>query len=471
MSERSSLYRRLPSMNELLEAPGVAEWAANRGMSRELVRSVAEETLESLRSAIAAGDLDGNALEARLAEPAELLAERARSILAPHLRLTVNATGVIVHTNLGRAPWSAAATERISTLTRGYLNLEMDLDSGERGGRDVAVARRLERLLPGAAVAVVNNCAAAVLLVLNTFGQGKEVIVSRGQLVEIGGSFRIPDVMAKGFARLREVGTTNRTRIEDFRDAIGPETGLLMAVHPSNYRVVGFTESVPLEQLARLGRERGIPVVEDQGSGTLVDLAPWGLEGEPTVGGRLDAGADLVTFSGDKLLGGPQAGFVVGRPELVEQVKRNSLYRALRLDKGTMLALEATLGAYVEGNLESIPVLEMLSRPIERVEASARALASELEPIVDAAGGGVEIVVSEARVGGGAAPEVTVPSRAVALRMPRGPAALSAALRRGEPAVVGRMADDRLLLDLRALRPGDEARIVRAVGAALAEVG
>lgn len=467
MNETPGSYRDLPSVHELLEAPGVAERAEAGEIPRELLREAARDLIAEWRGLIGAGELAGPDVRDVVESAPERLIERALAALRPHLRSAVNATGVIVHTNMGRAPWSDRAAERVAELTRGYVNLEMDLATGARGGRDAAVARLIERLLPGCGVAVVNNCAAAVLLVLNTFGQGKEVVVSRGQLVEIGGSFRIPDVMAKGFATLREVGTTNRTRIDDFREAIGPETGLLMAVHPSNYRVVGFTEEVPLARLAALGAEHGIPVVEDQGSGTLVDLTAYGIEDEPTVADRIEAGADLVTFSGDKLLGGPQAGFIVGRPELIGAVKKNSLYRALRLDKAMMLALEATLAAYVGGDPESIPVLAMLARPVEELQREADGLAEALRDGVEEAGGALEVVESEARVGGGAAPGVGVESRAVAITLPAGVAALAAALREGEPAIVGRVADDRLLLDARTLRDGDAERIAKALAAAL----
>lgn len=462
-----ALYRALPRMNDILEDHAVQAWAEASNVDRELVRRAAEGLLEELRGGIAAGELDSRELEDRLRDLAGAVEARVETALAPHLRRVVNASGVIVHTNLGRAPWSEAAARRVAELAGGYLNLEIDLEVGRRGGRDEAVARLVARLLPGAAVAVVNNNAAAVLLVLNTLGEGREVVVSRGQLVEIGGSFRIPDVMAKGFCRLREVGTTNRTRIDDFRAAIGPDTGLLLAVHPSNYRMVGFTESVPLEELVALGRESGVPVVEDLGSGTLVDLSPYGIPDEPTVGQRLEAGVDLVTFSGDKLLGGPQAGFIVGSPELVQRVKKNSLYRALRLDKAALLALEATLTDYAAGRRAQVPVLAMLAARPEELRARAHALAELLGTTVSEAGGAVSVVETESRVGGGAAPEVPLPSFAVALDVPCGADDLAARLRRGDPPVLGRIDDDRLLLDVRTLLPGDDRRIAEVLAAAL----
>jgi L-seryl-tRNA(Ser) seleniumtransferase len=386
-------------------------------------------------------------------------------LAAPHLRHVINATGVIVHTNLGRSPWPAVAAARTAELSQRYLNLEFDLDTGGRGRRGEALERLVGQLLPGAAVAVVNNCAAAVLLVLNTLAEGKEVVVSRGQLVEIGGSFRIPDVMKKSQSLLREVGTTNRTRLGDFEAAIGPDTGALLSVHPSNYRVVGFTEETSLSELVGLGREHGVPVVDDFGSGCLIDLRGLGIHDEPTVADRLEAGVDLVTFSGDKLLGGPQAGFIVGKPDYVARVRKNPMYRALRLDKATTLALESTLAAYVTGDRDGIPVVRMLRASAEELERRAQALADRLAAAAVAAR--VEVVEVASRVGGGTAPGRDLPSFALSIEADGGADALMSRLRGADPPVIGRIADDRVVLDVRTILPDEDEAFAAAVAGAV----
>ena len=462
----SDLLRKLPSVDSVLALPELTAWAEERGLSREFVGLAVNGFLDDVRAAVLGGGLDAQALSERLKDAANGVARAADAMVATHLQQVINATGVIVHTNLGRSPWPAAAAERVAELSRRYLNLEFDLGTGGRGQRAVAIERLVAQLLPGAAVAVVNNNAAAVLLVLNTLAPGKEVIVSRGQLVEIGGSFRIPDVMTKSQSILREVGTTNRTRIADFAAAIGSNTGAVMAVHPSNYRVVGFTEEAGLADLVELGEEHGVPVIEDLGSGCLVDLDELGIRDEPTVAERLATGVDLVTFSGDKLLGGPQAGFVVGKPEYVEQVRSNTLYRALRLDKATTLALEATLAAYVAGRLDEIPTVAMLRAPIDGLEERARALAGKLNDAATAAGSELEVVEVPSRVGGGAAPGRDLPSFAVAISGVA-PDELMASLRAAETPVIGRIADDRVLLDVRTVLPDEDEALVAAVAAAL----
>ena len=451
-------------MNEILEDGEVRRWITSEGLSRDFARRVADAYLNRVREEIATGQVDAAELDARLERIVAELALVAAEVLRPRLRRVVNGTGVVVHTNLGRSPWSTAAAARVAELATGYLNLEYELSGGIRGARDGPVASLLGKLLPGSDVAAVNNNAAAVLLVLNTFAQGREVVVSRGQLVEIGGSFRIPEVMEKGFCRLREVGTTNRTRIEDFRQAIGPETGLLLAVHPSNYRVVGFTESVPLEQLADLGREMGVPVVEDLGSGSIIDLEKFGIGGEPTVGQRLATGVDLVTFSGDKLLGGPQAGLIAGRPEAVERVRENPLYRALRLDKATFLAIEATMIDYLAERFDGIPALAMLRQDPPRLRTRAESLAKSIGAIESVT---AEVLELESRVGGGAAPDAALPSWGVAIGTSLTVDQLARRLRRAEPAVVGRVVHDGLVIDVRTLLEGDEERIADAMHQAL----
>ena len=465
----SRLLRRLPAVDRVLADPDVKEWLCRRGYGQDFSRRAVNHFLGRIRHQILDGAVGEEELEARLAEPVGGVRDAATVMLRPQLQSVINATGVVVHTNLGRAPWSAAAAERVATMSQRYLNLEFDLQEGRRGHRDRPVERMVRQLFPETAVAVVNNNAAAVLLVLNTFAEGREVAVSRGQLVEIGGSFRIPEVMTKGQCRLLEVGTTNRTRAEDFRRAIGPDTALLMAVHPSNYRLVGFTESVPLAELAKIGRERGIPVIEDLGSGTFVELGAVGIADEPTVAERLETGVDLVTFSGDKLMGGPQAGFIVGKPEAVERVRANPLYRALRLDKTIYLALEATLSAYVSGQPQTLPVLGMVMQPLETLRLRAQQLVNQLCQLLASTEVDVELVAVGSRVGGGAAPGMDLPSHAAAIRSSLSPDSLSRRLRNTEPPVIVRIADDRVLLDVRTVLPGEEAALVGALVQALAE--
>ena len=430
-----SALRRLPSVDRLLRDERLA------GQPRELavaaIRAVLDEAREEIRSGGEAGDLVGRALAG------------LESVQAPSLRRVLNATGVIVHTNLGRAPLPAAALERVAAVGAGYSNLELDLETGQRGSRQDHLAGLLRRLVGGEAALVVNNNAAAVLLAVAALAEGREVVVSRGELVEIGDGFRIPDVLARSGARLVEVGTTNRTRAADYERAIGPETALLLRVHQSNYRIVGFTEQPGLGELAEVARRRGVPLVDDLGSGALAEL-----EGEPAVAASLRAGSDLVCFSGDKLLGGPQAGIVAGRADLVERLRRHPLQRALRADKLTLAALEGTLALYLdpEGAGIEIPVLRMLREPSADVRARAERLAA-------AVGGEVEETVS--RVGGGAMPLAELPSFACAVEE-----SLAAALRAGEPPVIGVVRDGRTLLDCRTLSDAEADEAATAVAEA-----
>jgi L-seryl-tRNA(Ser) seleniumtransferase len=427
--------RDLPSVDELARDERLAEEPA------PLVVAAAREVLARAREEIAAGHEPGDLAERTLAE---LAAARA-----PALRRALNATGVIVHTNLGRAPLPEAALARALEVGRGYSNLEYDLTAGARGSRQDHVAAILRRLTGAEAALVVNNNAAAVMLALAALAEGREVLVSRGELIEIGDGFRIPDVLARSGARLREVGTTNRTRAADYERAIGPETAVLLRVHQSNFRVVGFTEQPTVEQLAAVARRHELPLVDDLGSGVLVHL-----EGEPSAKESLAAGADLVCFSGDKLLGGPQAGIVVGRADLVARLRRHPLQRALRADKLTLAALEGTLGLYLdpERAVREVPVLRMLNDPIETVRARAQRLAA-------AAGGEVEETV--ARVGGGALPLAELPSFACAVEE-----SLAEPLRTGEPPIVGVLRDGRLLLDCRTLTDAEAEEVAAAVAAA-----
>src|SRR4051794_11128239 len=423
----------------LRDLPSVDELA--RGVDDPLAVEAARQVVEEARAAIRAGADPGD-LQAQLARELEGL-RRAR------LRRTINATGVVVHTNLGRAPLAEEALDQLVRTARGYSNLEYDLDSGARGSRQDHVAGILRRLTGAEAALVVNNNAAAVMLALAALAEGREVLVSRGELIEIGDGFRIPDVLARSGARLREVGTTNRTRAADYERAIGPETAVLLRVHQSNFRVVGFTEQPSVSELAAVAARHGLPLVDDLGSGVLVQL-----EGEPSARESLAAGADLVCFSGDKLLGGPQAGIVVGRAELVERLRRHPLQRALRADKLTLAALEGTLGLYLEPEraAREVPVLRMLNEPLEAVRARAERLAASV-------GGEVEETVG--RVGGGALPLAELPSCACAVEE-----SLAARLRAGEPPVVGVVRDGRLLLDCRTLTDAEADEVAAAVRAA-----
>jgi L-seryl-tRNA(Ser) seleniumtransferase len=383
------------------------------------------------------------------------------------LRPVINATGVVLHTNLGRSLLSPLAMERVAAVGAAYSNLEMDLAAKERGSRYSHVEALLRRLTGAEDALVVNNNAAAVLLALETLAHGKEVIVSRGELIEIGGEFRIPDIMLRSGAVLREVGATNRTHLRDYAEAIGPSTALLLKVHTSNYRVIGFTAEVSSRELAALGRARGIPVMEDLGSGSLIDLRPWGFPYEPTVPEVVDSGVDLVSFSGDKLLGGPQAGIVVGRQALVTRLKKNPWNRALRIDKFTIAALEATLTAYEAGAArETVPTLRLLTEPLGSVIARARRVLRGLGPdVVQRLA--ARVTEGRSQVGGGALPTVELPTAGLALGASDAAArALDAALRAGDPPVVGRLADDRLFLDCRTVLPGQVAGLVKAIVAA-----
>jgi L-seryl-tRNA(Ser) seleniumtransferase len=421
---------------ELRDLPSVDELArtVDDPLAVDAARRVIELAREELRAGADPGDL-GERLRAEL--------EGARR---PSLRRVLNATGVIVHTNLGRAPLAGAALQRLHEVGSGYSNLEYDLAEGARGSRQDHVAAILRRLTGAEAALVVNNNAAAVLLALAALAEGREVLVSRGELIEIGDGFRIPDVLARSGARLVEVGTTNRTRADDYERAIGPETALLLRVHQSNFRLVGFAEQPATAELAAIARRHGLPLVDDLGSGVLVPLRE-----EPSAQDALVAGADLVCFSGDKLLGGPQAGIVVGRAELVERLRRHPLQRALRADKLTLAALEGTLGLYLEPEraLREVPVLRMLAEPAEAVRARAERLAALTD-------GTVEETV--ARVGGGALPLAELPSFACAVEEE-----LATPLRRGEPPVVGIVRDGRCLLDCRTLTDDEIGEAADAV--------
>jgi len=460
--------RLLPSIDELLRDPEMEELAGQNG--RAAVLDAARNALKDLRSAILASHIDPALITARVANLPSAVRQNLQSSLAFSLCSVINATGVILHTNLGRAPLGEAALQHVVEVARGYSNLEFDLASGERGKRDVHVSRLFAKLLNTAerdiSTIVVNNNAAAVLLTLNALAEGGEVIVSRGELVEIGGSFRIPDVMTKSGAVLREVGTTNRTRIGDYEHAISDRTKLLLRVHRSNFQIVGFTEQPSLEELAALGRKHNIPVMEDLGSGELFDVREVGIHGEPMIAASVRAGIDVVTYSGDKLLGGPQAGLISGAPELVAKIRGNPLFRALRVDKMFYAALEATLLAYLRENYDAIPTLRMMRMSEEELQRRAEQIAQHLKSSQ------VEVLVVESRsvLGGGSAPGATLPSRALAATI-RGltPDALLTHLRQWETPIIARVENDRVLLDLRTVQPSQDATITAALRANLAE--
>ena len=441
--------------------------------------------LARLRQEINNARLDEKALDLALSGLSAAVEGQLHQLLSYSLRPVINATGVILHTNLGRAPLAAAALDHIGTTSNAYSNLEYDLATGERGKRDVHVDRLFQKLLsadrveaglgPGSAESssatistaistiVVNNNAAAVLLALNSLAEGGEVIVSRGELVEIGGSFRIPDVMSKSNATLREVGTTNRTRVADYENAISERTRLLLRVHRSNFAITGFTEQPEVDELVALAHRHNLPLMEDLGSGALIDLRSFGINGEPGVLDSLRAGVDIVSYSGDKLLGGPQAGLISGRADLVARMRSNSLFRALRVDKLTYAALEATLLAYVKRDHDAVPVLRMMRLPKEEIARRAEKIVSSVKSAQPGSAIKLELVDGESVVGGGAAPSAVLPTRLIAMSAAFSADELSVRLRANNPPIIARVEEGRVLLDLRTVFPEQDANLVNAL--------
>lgn len=464
-ASKSDLYRLLPSVDELLKSPDLAELLAREGQPAvtESVRAV----LASLREQISMGTLGTQqAVQLAVAHLRQAVARHLSSAMEFSLRPVINATGVILHTNLGRAPLAESAIRRIAEVAGRYSNLEFDIAAGERGKRDVHVERLFSRLLnqegvSGIRTVVVNNCAAAVMLALNTLAEGGEVIVSRGELVEIGGSFRVPDVMAKSGATLREVGTTNRTRLADYENAITEKTRLLLRVHRSNFAIIGFTEQPSLEELSALGRKHNIPVMEDLGGGALLQLRALGVN-ESGVMDSLRAGADVITYSGDKMLGGPQAGLLSGREDLIKRVRSNPLFRALRVDKLTYAALEGTLMEYIRQNHDAIPFARMMRLSAVDICARAEALQTQLGA---AAHLKTTIISGTSLVGGGSAPTSSLPTFLLAVTAESLSAdELAERLRHHQPSIVARVEEGRVLLDLRTVHgPAEEAEILRAL--------
>ncbi len=457
---RKELLRLLPKIDLLV--PHLGE-EAPKGLRVRACRQV----VDSLRTKILSGHLDATE-PLSLDHVVELARRRLEELLSPSLRRVVNATGVVVHTNLGRSLLPESVIRHMEETARNYSNLEYDLAKGERGSRYSHVEEILCELTGAEAALVVNNNAGAVLITLGTLAAGREVVVSRGELVEIGGSFRIPDVMARSGAILREVGATNRTHLRDYEAAICDETALLMKVHQSNFQVVGFTKSVSVSELAALGRERGLPVYEDLGSGNLVDFGRYGLIHEPTVQESIAAGADVVSFSGDKLLGGPQAGIIVGRRSLLDKIKKNPLNRALRIDKLTLASLEALLHIYREPDraVQEIPTLRMLLADVEGIRRSALSLARGIRRL-GLEGLEVDVEPCISRVGGGALPLQELKSWAVVLGHPMGAAELEKRLRHHSPPVIVRVENDRVVMDVRTLQDGERSIVIGALEAAL----
>jgi L-seryl-tRNA(Ser) seleniumtransferase len=465
VTNKAGLFRKLPSVDELLRRPELLPFVERDGHAA--VTESAREVLAALREAISSGSLDEPAIGIAVANLNEVIERHLTQSLSYSLRAVINGTGVILHTNLGRAPLSETALQHIRETAAGYSNLEFNLDNGERGKRDVHVDRLLARLLQpfapdghAAASIVVNNNAAAVMITLNTLAEGGEVIVSRGELVEIGGSFRIPDVMSKSNATLREVGTTNRTRVADYEQAINERTRLLLRVHRSNFSIVGFTEQPSLDELVALGKRHNIPVMEDLGSGALFDLREVGIHNEPGVGDSLRAGVDVVTFSGDKLLGGPQAGIISGRRDLVGRIRNNPLFRALRVDKLIYAALEATLLSYIKHDFDAIPAIQMMRLPKDAITERARRLSMQLR----LAGFVAELRDGESIVGGGAAPSSAIPTTLLMIACDRTSAGeLAGQLRHHTIPIVARVEDDRLVLDLRTVHPDHDQTLLAAL--------
>jgi L-seryl-tRNA(Ser) seleniumtransferase len=482
--DSDSRLRAIPAVDELLLEPRLIALAEKSG--RSLVTRTVRRVLSDFRAQLKGEPVPSGApnpdafdsaqLQARLVAAVVVTVEAA---LAPSLRRVINATGVVLHTNLGRAPLSHAALAQINLTAATYANLEYDISRGERGKRDVHTARLLAELVGAEAAIVVNNNAAAVFLVLNALAKGTEVIVSRGELIEIGDGFRIPDIMNESGALLREVGTTNRTRLRDYERAISDRTRLLLRVHPSNFRITGFTERPSLAELVALGERFHLPVYEDLGSGCIADLSANGIA-EPVARASCEAGASVITFSGDKLLGGPQAGIIAGKKEIIERIRANPLFRALRVDKLTIAALEATLQSYLRGALEEIPALRMIRLSQNEIANRAQDFCEKLRPALSA-DVRLEVHSGFSVIGGGSTPDQQLPTTLIAISTPRHSATqLEERLRKPDASgpqagtsptatpVIARIEDRRLTLDLRTVDPSEESEIAAALAAALA---
>jgi len=459
------MLRQIPSVDELLHQPRLAK-LANR-IPRELLVEVAREVLAGVRDQIT-GRAGVAVLPVMPTDLDDLIAREVERILARTLQPVINATGVVLHTNLGRAPLAPAVLDEFRQVAMHYSNLEYDLEAGARGRRDVHTSELLARLTGAEDAIVVNNCAAAILLVLAAMAKNGEVLVSRGELIEIGDGFRIPEVMAQSGAILREVGTTNRTHISDYESAITSQTRLLLRVHPSNFQISGFTDRPALDELVALANRAHLPLIEDLGSGCLVDLSPYGIH-EPTVRDSIEAGISLVTFSGDKLLGGPQAGIIAGKKEFVQRVRRHPLFRALRVDKLTIAALEVTLGSYQRGALDEVPTIAMIRSTPAEMEERSRNFLRELTSSLSMSGLDIEIVDGESLAGGGSTPAQVLRTKIIRVRSERRSASqIEQRLRRGaSSSVIARVENDAVVLDLRTVFAEQEAALAEALTAAL----
>ena len=470
-ASKSDLLRQIPSVDELLNQPRLAGLAQR--IDRNLLLEITRAALADLRAKISSDERHTIILPLDPATLQNEIANAVEQILSRSLQPVINATGVILHTNLARAPLTEAVVEEFRRTATQYTNLEYDLEAGARGRRDVHTAQLLQRLTGAEAAIVVNNCAAAVLLVLAALAREGEVIVSRGELIEIGDGFRIPDIMAQSGATLREVGTTNRTRLADYENAIDEKPRLLLRVHPSNFQITGFTDKPSLAELAALSARTGLPLVEDLGSGCLVDLSAAGIT-EPLVRHSIEAGAGIVLFSGDKLLGGPQAGIIAGKRDLVGKIRRHPLFRALRVDKLTIAALEATLGAYLRAAYDEIPTLRMIRATATEIQRRAENFLRELTA-ENALGKGeseveLDLIDGASLVGGGSTPAQSLPTKLIRIASARHSAAqLEQRLRRAPAgiSVIARVESDRLILDLRTVLLAQEPQLVQSIAAAL----
>ena len=454
-----SIFRNLPSVNQLLESPQLKQMVNT--VNHNVVVDGVRNFLDDLRDQVSTA-----ADEVSIPSPHELaekIADWLKSEEQPYLRPVINGTGIVLHTGLGRAPLADSALDAVRGIAKGYASVEVDIKTGERGQRIKAVERLLCELTGAQAAAVVNNNAAATMLTLSALAAGKEVVVSRGQLIEIGGSYRLPDVMECSGAKLREVGTTNKTHLSDYERAICEETGALLKVHPSNFEVVGFTKTVSTKEMVDLAAKHGLPMIDDVGSGALIDYAKFGLMDEPVVGQSLKEGADVVLFSGDKLIGGPQCGIIVGKEKYISQILKNPLMRAMRVDKMTLAALAATLRLYrhEEKAMQDVPILRMLSMPVENLKLRAEKIANQIGHLTSI--GSCEVVKDQSMLGGGSLPTQEIPTWCVAIETAeQSVSKLAGALRNSTPSVIGRVQKDRLFLDLRTIQPCEDADVVSA---------
>ncbi len=466
MSDEQNAFRKIPAVDQLLLRPAVSSWITCT--SREFVVSEIQKLLQKVRDTIRSGDAGaGTGISSEQLEGD--LVEAIQRRLRPNMRAIINASGVVLHTNLGRAPLSASAQESLSVFSTNYTNLEYDISEGSRSHRDKLLEPLLQEVLGCEAATVVNNNAAAVFLILNTLASGKEVIVSRGELVEIGGSFRIPDILKRSGAILHEVGTTNKTRVQDYQDAFGSNTAMLLRVHPSNFRMKGFTAKPDLGELVALARSLEIPLVEDIGSGCLMDLSSYGIQDEPIVQESLSSGVDLISFSGDKLLGGPQAGIIVGKKGLIDPIRKNPLMRTYRVEKLVYGALEATLRSYKFGRAVSeIPVLRMIAMTNQELRSRARSFSRKLRTRLP---NGAQVRLSEGSsvVGGGSCPECRLSTTLITIESDSiRPNVIEERLRSQDLPIILRLEEDRAVMDLRTVFPAQEPALIEGIQKAVA---